>query len=362
MTNMLPTVSLIYLSYFSEPFLEEVILSLEQLDYPKEKIKLIFVDNASTDKSCDIIREKLVARSGESFPEVLFFPQEENTGFAKGNNLGINHALLDGTDYVYLHNNDAKLHKEAIKEAVLLAESDRQIGSVQSTMCLWQNEDILNSTGGMVHFLGFGYVRDNGSRQDSVQYKDGEEIAYASGAAVLYRASALREVGLLDPYLFLYHEDLELGWRLRLAGYKNVLSTKSMVYHHYEFKRSIQKFYWMERNRLLVHLSHLRWKTIFLLAPWLIGLEFALLPLSFKGGWFREKFFVWVAWLSPKTWKYLAKKRKESAIIRRVKDKEIVRLFVGKIAHQDVASPIVDRFANPLLSFVWRLILPLIRW
>jgi GT2 family glycosyltransferase len=245
---------------------------------------------------------------------------------------------------------------------VALAESCEQIGSVQSTMCLWQNEEIINSTGGMVHFLGFGFVRDNGRRLDAVQIEEGEEIAYASGAAVLYRASALREVGLLDSYLFLYHEDLELGWRLRLAGYKNVLSTKSIAYHHYEFTRSIQKFFWMERNRMLVHFSHLRWKTLFLLLPLLIGLELALLPLSIKGGWFREKFLVWVAWLSPKTWKYVAKKRKESAIIRKVGDQEIVRLFVGKIAHQDVASPLVDKFANPILHFVWALIKPLIRW
>ena len=353
MTSMLPTVAIVYLSYFSEPFLEEVILHLDQLDYPKDRLKLIFVDNASTDKSCEMIREKLVARSGDDFPEVTFFPSEENTGFAKGNNLGINHALLDGVDYVYLHNNDAKLHKDCIKEAVALAESDEKIGSVQSTMCLWQNPDVINSTGGVVHFLGFGFVRDNGSRLDTVQHEDGEEIAYASGAAVLYRASALQEVGLLDSYLFLYHEDLELGWRLRLAGYKNVLSTNSIAYHHYEFKRSIQKFFWMERNRGLVHFSHLRWRTILILLPWLIGLEMGLFVLAIKGGWIKEKAFVYREWLHPRNWGYVRRKRKESHLIRQVSDAEIMQLFTGKIDHQETASFFVEKIANPLLQIVF---------
>lgn len=182
------------------------------------------------------------------------------------------------------------------------------------------------------------------------------EIAYASGAAVLYRASVLQKVGLLDSYLFLYHEDLELGWRLRLAGFKNVLCIDSVAYHDYEFKRSIKKFYWMERNRVLVHFSHLTCKTLVLLAIPMLLAEFGLIVFAIKGGWIREKFLVYVSLLSPRSWNYVKTKRRESKLLRRVSDREIVRLWTGKIEHQETQSFIVDRLVNPILSFLWTII------
>src|SRR3990167_6871647 len=283
---MLPRVAIIYLSYFSRSYLEEVFSSLRKLNYPADKLEIIVVDNASTDGS----QEWLHTQKG-----ITFFPSEKNLGFAQGNNLGMEHALLAGSEYVYLLNGDAKLHPDAIKEAVALVESDQSIGAVQSRIMLWKHPGIVNVTGGMIHFLGFGFARDNGRPWEEVkgEVNDGQPITYPSGAAVLYRASVLQKVGLLDPFLFLYHEDLELGWRIRLAGFMNVLSTESVAYHDYEFKRSIQKFYWMERNRILVHFSHLHWSTLVLLLPFLFFAECGLILFSVKGGWFKQKCLVY---------------------------------------------------------------------
>ncbi len=359
---MLPRVAIIYLCYNNRPYLSEVFESLRVLNYPSEKLEIIVVDNDSKDRSPDWLREQ---------PGIMFMPSATNLGFAQGNNLGIKHALLGGADYVYLLNGDAKLHQDAIMEAVKFARTDEKIGAVQSRLMLWKHPDVVNATGGMVHFLGFGFVRDNGRPWTGVRsplstfskkkvfeapVDSGDltpDIAYASGAAVLYRASVLRQVGLLDPYLFLYHEDLELGWRIRLAGYKNVLAVDSIAYHDYEFKRSIQKFYWMERNRILVHASHLRAWTLLLLAPFLLAAELGLILFAIKGGWLKEKFLVYINLLSPRTWAYVVRKRRESARLRRVEDREIVRLWTGKIQHQQTSSPLIDRLINPLLSSLW---------
>ena len=357
-----PKVAIVYLSYNSRPYLKEVADSVANLTYPKESTEFIIVDNPATDDSATMIREEIVPRSMQDLPQVTFFPCERNHGFAGGNNIAIKHALLEGADYIFLLNNDAKFHPEALTEAVKLAESDENIGSVQSLMVLWKEPEIVNSTGGVVHFLGFGFVRDNGQRVDEVKAQDGEEIAYASGAAVLYRANALRQVGILDAHLFLYHEDLELGWRIRLAGYRNVLSMNSIVYHDYEFSRSITKFYWMERNRYLVHFSHLCWKTLLLIAPLMLCLELALIVFAIRGGWIKEKVLVYVALLSPKNWKYVLRKRKESEIIRKVQDKDIVRMFRGKIMHQETSNVVVEKIGNPLLSIIWTLIRRIIVW
>ncbi len=344
--DMFPRVAIIYLCYNNRSYLEEVFLSLAQLNYPKDKLEIIAVDNDSKDGS----QEWLRTRTG-----ITFFPSAENLGFAEGNNLGVRHALLHGAQYVYLLNGDAKLHPDAIMEAIKLAQSDQTIGSVQSRIMLWKQPDVVNATGGMVHFLGFGFARDNGRLWNGVDLAP-SEIAYASGAAVLYRASVLQTVGLLDSFLFLYHEDLELGWRIRLAGYKNILCVDSIAYHDYEFKRSIKKFYWMERNRLLVHFSHLSWKTLALLIVPLLLAELGLIIFAIKGGWIREKFLVYVSLLNPRSWKYIAKKRRESQMLRRVSDREIVRLWTGKIEHQQTQSLVVDRLINPLLSIFWSVI------
>ncbi len=350
---MMPKVAIVYLSYNGKRYLDEVLSALRALNYPKDRLELIFVDNASHDGSQEYLK---------TIEGITFFPNDKNLGFAEGNNIGTRHALEQGADYIFLHNNDLKLDPNAMLHAVTLAESDPRIGSVQSLMLLWKRPDVINSTGGMVHFLGFGFVRDNGKAIQEISRIDGEEIAYASGAAVLYRASVLKKVGMLDPFLFLYHEDLELGWRMRLAGFKNVLSLQSKAYHDYEFKRSIQKFFWMERNRWLVHFSHLRWGTLLLLLPFLILVEPLLLLFAMRGGWIKQKGLVYMSLLSPRCWKYVARKRKESRAIRQVSDRQIVSLFTSRIEHQETQSFIVNKIGNPFFSMVWVLIKSLIRW
>lgn len=359
---MMPAVAVIYLSYGVRPFLDDVLSCWEKIDYPRDRWEIIIVDNPSGDNSGELIREKVLPKANISLPKVTLITNKTNTGFAEGNNVAIKLALERGFDYVYLENNDAKFTPSALREVVALAESDEKIGSVQSLMLLWQSPEVINSTGGAVQFLGFGFVRENGQNLSRLSRQDGEEIAYASGAAVLYRAAALRKVGLLDSFLFLYHEDLELGWRLRLAGYKNVLSTKSLVYHHYEFKRSITKFFWMERNRVLVHFSHLKWRALFVLIPFLVGMEFVLLAFAIKGGWVKEKLKVYRAFLEPRTWHYVARKRKETRALRVVSDKEIIQLWTAKIEHQETANFVVEKIGNPILAIIWQLLKKIIVW
>ncbi len=348
-----PKVGIIYLSYNGKPYLDEVLAALRALTYPSDRLEFIFVDNNSKDGSQEYLRD---------VEGITFFGNGKNLGFAQGNNMGIEHALLNGCDYVFLHNNDLKLDPHAINEAVALAESDPTIGSVQSLMKLWKHPDTINSTGGMVHFLGFGFVRDNGRKDKDVQVYDGEEIGYASGAAVLYRSSVLKQIGLLDPFLCLYHEDLQLGWRIRLAGFRNVLSTGSIAYHDYAFKKSVKKFYWMERNRWLVHLTYLKGKSLVLLFPLMALLEIPLLAFSIKGGWFKEKLFVYAQFFRPSTWRYIVTTRSKVQSTRKVSDREIVKLFTSSIEHQETSNPFVMHIANPVLTIIWFFLKRIIRW
>jgi len=368
-----PKVAIIYLSYNARPFIDDVVLSLVEQTYPRDRMKFIIVDNPGKDDSAEYIKKRVLPRSSQDLPETVLIPNEKNVGFAIGNNQGIEQALLEGYDYIYLLNNDAKLDSKAIERVVGVAESDAKIGSVQSLMLLWQDPKVINSTGGMVHFLGFGFVRDNGMgvrsllltfSSQNAKSKDltPPEIAYSSGAAALYRADLLSKIGTLDEFLWLYHEDLELGWRIRLAGYKNVFAPDSIAYHHYEFSRSIKKWFWMERNRWIVLLTHLRWRTLLLLAPPLLITELAICIASIRSGWIKEKFLSCVDLLRPSTIKNIAAKRRVSQEFRKVSDREIVRLFTGKIEHQETTNSMVKFVVNPVLNLYWKLVRQLIKW
>lgn len=358
-------VAIIYLSYNARPYIDDVVLSLANQTYPKELMKLVIVENPSGDDSEEYIKDKVLPRSEQDLPKIKLFPNDKNTGYAIGNNIGINHALLEGFDYVYLLNNDAKLDSRAIEKAVEMAESNPKIGSVQSLMRLWQEPDKLNSSGNMIHFLGFGFSREYGVNFGKSKARDGEEIAYASGAAVLYRAEVLKKIGALDEFLWLYHEDLELGWRIMLAGYTNVLSLYSVAYHKYEFSRSIKKWFWMERNRWIVMLTHYHILSIILLLPTLLLVELGLVFLSIPSGWFKHKMLTYYDLLKPATIKNILAKRRISQQSRVVSDREVMQRFTGRIGYQNLESiseSPLSWFANLTLDFIWQVIRKIIWW
>jgi GT2 family glycosyltransferase len=172
----------------------------------------------------------------------------------------------------------------------------------------------------------------------------------------------LLEVGLFDETLWLYHEDLDLGWRLRLHGYRNLLAPRSVCRHHYEFSRSTAKWYWMERNRWLVVLKNYRLATLLLLLPMMIVAEPGLIALSVKGGWWREKLRSMGALLQPRTWSYLARERRLLGRTRRVSDREILEHFTPVITYPDFASRLVSTFIEPIWRTAFRFLKAVVRW
>ena len=83
----------------------------------------------------------------------------------------------------------------------------------------------------------------------------------------------LKEVGLFDEEMWMYNEDQDLGWRVWLAGYKCVLAWDAVIYHKYEFSRSISKYYWMDRNRNLSIFKNYHFLTLILIFPAWLAME-----------------------------------------------------------------------------------------
>jgi len=346
-------VTIIVLTYNSSKYLDGLFGSLEKMERGSLAVKVVAIDNGSSDGTTDIIRQK--------FPWVSVQDSGGNFGFAGGNNIVMRQALERGDDYVYLLNPDTEVESNFLLEAVRAAESDPNIGSVQSLLLLHPERDLVNSTGNAIHFLGFGYCCDYRKQVEQIDRETVRDITYPSGAGMLLRCSALRQVGLFDTRLFMYHEDLDLGWRLRLAGYRNVLAPKSVVWHKYEFSRSIGKWYYMERNRYIVLLKNLRLWSIIVLAPGLIATEVFMAFPAVRGGWWPKKVKALVYFLKPRAWKHIWREREAVAGIRRISDREAMRRFTYEIRDQNGVSMFTMFVANPLMARAWWVMKKLIR-
>jgi GT2 family glycosyltransferase len=344
-------VAVVIAAWKAIPFLDDCLNTLAAADTTGLTLRVFLVDDESPDESA--------AYAKKHWPWVEADRLDRNAGFAGANNHGIRQAITWGADYVYLLNQDTAVDPGFLQEAVALAEAEPQTGSVQSLLLLHQQPELVNSWGNAIHFLGFGYSLGY-KRPRGQAPTEPVDIIYPSGAAVLLRVAALEQVGLLDESLYMYHEDLDLGWRLRLAGWHNRLAPQSVVYHKYEFSRSISKFYYMERNRYLVLFQNLRLWSIAVIAPWLVLSEIGLLLLAVYGGWWRQKVKVYVYFLQPGCWQDISLKRYSVGKLRRVPDREIMAPFVPDISFQEVDGPFTRYVANPVMRLVWRLLKPFI--
>jgi GT2 family glycosyltransferase len=185
--------------------------------------KVIVVDNGSVDGSNDVIRD--------NYSEVQLLEFPNNAGFAGGVNRGIRPALQQGADYVILLNNDAVADAHWLEELVRVGEGHPEAGMVAAKI-VTQDGKRIDSTGDFYSVWGFPFPRGRGE-EDKGQYdgQDAQTIFAASGGASLYRGDTLREIGLFDERFFAYFEDVDIGFRARLAGWSVIYAPKAIVRH-----------------------------------------------------------------------------------------------------------------------------------
>ena len=234
----LPKIAIVYLLYYhNESFVDDVVSALKKLTYPKELIEFIVVSNPHPENGSFVhyIQDTVMPLSGKEIPHTTILAQKENTGFAGGNNIGADWAVERGFDYIFFHNNDGFFAANALEPLVEALESDEKIGMAQSLMLLHPETELLNSSGNIIQFLGFGFCGDYRAKKSELDLPEVKEVAYASGAALLVRADLYKKYRGWDHDYFLYHEDLEWSMRLRIVGYKTVLVRDSIFYHKYQF-------------------------------------------------------------------------------------------------------------------------------
>ena len=236
-------VSIIVLNYNAGKLLLDCVTSLKKSTY--ENIEILVVDNISTDNSHIKCKEK--------FPDIKLIQNKKNLGYCGGNNVGINQA---SGEFIVILNPDTIVEENWLEE-LFNAYDEYGDGLYQPKIISLNEPGIIQSTGNMIHVFGFGFARDKGKKL--IENKETvEKIGYASGTCLFTTKNVFEKVGLLDEFLFLYHDDLDLGWRAAQIGINSYYVPKSKIFHaeSYSLQWSEKKFYWLERNRKYCLLTH----------------------------------------------------------------------------------------------------------
>lgn len=199
-------------------FLPPCLDSLAQQTY--DTIEVIIADNASEDNSCDLV--------AENYPWVNWVQLAENAGFTGACNAGIRAAT---GEFICLLNNDTEVEPNWAAAVIDAFARDERIGSVASKMLLFDRRDHIHTTGDL--FTTDGRAVNRGVwEKDIGQYDQAEDVFSACGGSATYRRALLQDVGLLDDDFFFSGEDVDLGWRAQLRGWRCLYTPQAVVYHH----------------------------------------------------------------------------------------------------------------------------------
>ena len=329
-----PLVSVIVLNYNAGELLLNCIESIKKSAY--KNLEIIVVDNISTDKSQEVCKEK--------YPDIKLIQNNENFGYCEGNSIGIRVAK---GDYITILNPDTIVESNWIEE-LISAYNKFGEGLYQPKHLSLNEKTVYMSAGNMLNIFGFGYAREKG-KKDQNQFNKIEEINYASGTCLFTSSNVLKKVGLFDPFIFLYHDDLDLGWRASQLGIKSYYVPTSIIYHaeSYSLKWNAEKFYWLERNRKYCILTHYSKQTYSKIFPTLIAVDF------FVWVFYLTKGFLWSKIRAEldiiKNRKAIEIKYEELESKKIISDKELITKFSDSI---HVPSNVTGKNTNSVFNSV----------
>lgn len=271
-----PCVSVIILNWNNAPDTLECIDSVVSLDYPN--FTIVVVDNGSTDGSVSVVKAR--------FPEITVLENNDNLGYAEGNNIGIRYALEHGADYALVLNNDTVVDSKMLMELVAVARSVPLAGMVGPKVCCLEQPNTIMAAGskidwkrGIISHLDMGQRESELSREEATPRK----ADFLIGCCYLASRQMIERVGILDARFYLNFEDIDWCIRVARAGFRVLYAPKAKIWHRVSATLGLgspANTYYMTRNALLFFRIHAPgiWK---FLAP----LKIMLRTLRTIGAW-----------------------------------------------------------------------------
>lgn len=256
-------IAVIVLSFNSAGYISDCLHSLQQLILGETKLEIIVVDNASSDDSVKVVREK--------FPSLTLISNAQNLGYAEGNNVGIRYSLAKNFDFIWIVNPDVTVEKNSLTELLSAAGTYPLAGVFGSKIYFapgyeFHKERYSQKELGHVFWYAGGnmdwgnmYGSNRGVDQvDSGQFDNDVETDFVTGASMFVRTKVFATVGLLDPKYFLYYEENDFCQRVKAAGWKLMYIHDSVAWHANaqssglgSKKNTDLQDYYIVRNRLL---------------------------------------------------------------------------------------------------------------
>ncbi|MBE5870316.1 MAG: glycosyltransferase family 2 protein [Lachnospiraceae bacterium] len=189
-----------------------------ELLLPGHEFDTIVVDNGSNDGSVAFLKRE--------YPKVKVIALEENTGFSHAVNEGI---LAAQTPYVILLNNDTKVDTYFVSRLEQAIESRKRYFSIGAKMLDMNQPEVIDDAGDLYCALGWAFALGKG--MESSRYDKECDVFAACAGAAIYRREIFKRIGLFDTAHFAYLEDIDIGYRARLYGYRNGFCPGALVYH-----------------------------------------------------------------------------------------------------------------------------------
>lgn len=269
-------VTVIIPNYNGKRYLQDCLLSLEDergMEGTPE-FEAIVVDNGSADGSAQGLTER--------FPwvQVIFLP--ENTGFCHAVNVGIQKAE---SPYVILLNNDTRVLPGFVGALYRAVQKNPRLFSVSAQMLKWDKPELLDDAGDLYCVLGWAFARGKG--RPAASFDRPASVFSACGGASVYRRSVFKEIGLFDEAHFAYLEDLDIGYRARIFGYRSAYEPKARVLH-YGSASTGSRYNPRKTTLASANSVYVIWKNMPLF-QWLINLPFLLTGFAIKACFFFSK-------------------------------------------------------------------------
>jgi GT2 family glycosyltransferase len=248
-SKVLPSVVIVIVTWNHVGDTLECLQSLGHLDYAN--YSAVLVDNGSTDDT--------VAQVRAQFPDAQIIENRKNLGYAAGNNVGLDYALAEDVDYIWVLNNDTVVGPSCLLHLVGDLEENRQAAAASPKVYFYGEPTRVYFAGGAI--LWDGRVKHLGyGEQDAPEYDLAGQTEWLPGCAMLFRASTLRRVGLFEPRYFLVFEDVDWSARARRAGYALRFVPDAKLWHKlspsfgknfspmYQYYHTRNGLLWIERN------------------------------------------------------------------------------------------------------------------
>jgi N-acetylglucosaminyl-diphospho-decaprenol L-rhamnosyltransferase len=314
----------------------------------REGDELIVVDNASTDRTAEAVRDLDLGAT--------VIEPGENLGFAAGCNRGA--ARASGDLLVFL-NPDA-IPAERFREAIERPLADGGRWAAWQGLVTAEEGRVINTRGGVLHFTGIAWAGGAGEPpgENGREGKPLPEPAFVSGACLAITRPEFEGVGGFPEDFFLYHEDVDLSLRLRLRGGRVGIEPRARVDHDYEFAKGVAKWRYLERNRWATLIRTYPGALLGLLLPALLATELALIPISIAGGWAPQKLRAWGETLRGLP-RLLAERRAIQAT-RRIGAAEFARALTADLESPYLGAPARSRALRAGLRAYWSVVLRLL--